>query len=261
MTEYLRDLLYPTSLSNKSLGELIACLKPYMFTPVVASLLESDCVEIPPKPMTVTYEPPVVVPAAPIVQEQFSTIFWCAYMIANGSTLPLAFRAKEERRIREDCVTRTSIADVKQRFPFLTLAQIQGLLQEIQMHQQTRNHSAESPATWYIWSIYYADSMPTLQIIYDRVYLELVSNNERRSPCKIVYDKKAQIYMIDSELSHSKLYQVTNLLKPINGMGSYKSFDLENFAVRLEINDANGLKKGELYKKIVDKIDDSLKVC
>jgi hypothetical protein len=167
---------------------------------------------------------------------------------------------REERRIREDCISRVSPAHVKQKFPFLTLSQIQGLLQEIQMYQQTRNRESESLATWYIWATYYADTMPSLTIIYDRVYIQLPGLLTNR--ITIVYDRNAQKYRIAS-VQEETLYPIVNLLKPINGVGSYKLPDLETFALQLglvEDDEVIGKKKGELYARVCESIARMLKI-
>jgi hypothetical protein len=286
MTEYLRDLLFPPELSNKSLGDVVALLKPFMIVaqvvappsvvvalpsaviqevvvPAVAStVVNTDKASVSGSSVAYT-KPAKTYSASTNLDPGLSSIFWCAYTTSHGGTelnLPLVMIPKEERRIREDCISRVSPAHVKQKFPFLTLSQIQGLLQEIQMYQQTRNRESESLATWYIWATYYADTMPSLTIIYDRVYIQLPGLLTNR--ITIVYDRNAQKYRIAS-VQEETLYPIVNLLKPINGVGSYKLPDLETFALQLglvEDDEVIGKKKGELYARVCESIARMLKI-
>ena len=311
MTEYLRDLLFPPELSNKSLGDVVALLKPFMIVaqvvapPSVVVALPSAVIQevvVPAVASTVVNtdkasvsgslvanalvtgssvavasvavasvtgssvaytKPSKISSASTKLDPGLSSIFWCAYTTSHGGTelnLPLVMIPREERRIREDCISRVSPAHVKQKFPFLTLSQIQGLLQEIQMYQQTRNRESESLATWYIWATYYADTMPSLTIIYDRVYIQLPGLLTNR--ITIVYDRNAQKYRIAS-VQEETLYPIVNLLKPINGVGSYKLPDLETFALQLglvEDDEVIGKKKGELYARVCESIARMLKI-
>jgi hypothetical protein len=290
MTEYLRDLLFPPELSNKSLGDVVALLKPFMIVaqvvalpsviqevvvPAVASTVvntdkasvSGSSVANAGSAVTNPYTKPSKTSSTSTTTTKLdpglSSIFWCAYTTSHGGTelnLPLVMIPREERRIREDCISRVSPAHVKQKFPFLTLSQIQGLLQEIQMYQQTRNRESESLATWYIWATYYADTMPSLTIVYDRVYIQLPGLLTNR--ITIVYDRNAQKYRIAS-VPEETLYPIVNLLKPINGVGSYKLPDLETFALQLglvEDDEVTGKKKGELYARICESIARMLKI-
>jgi len=292
MTEYLRDLLFPPELSNKSLGDVVALLKPFMIVAqvvalpsviqevvipavastnvtntnagsAVASVASVAVASVAVASVANAYTKPVKTSSTTTkLDPGLSSIFWCAYTTSHGGTelnLPLVMIPREERRIREDCISRVSPAQVKQKFPFLTLSQIQGLLQEIQMYQQTRNRESESLATWYIWATYYADTMPSLTIIYDRVYIQLPGLLTNR--ITIVYDRNAQKYRIAS-VPEETLYPIVNLLKPINGVGSYKLPDLETFALQLGLveDEVIGKKKGELYARVCESIARMLKI-
>lgn len=158
MTEFLRELMYPSGAASLSLDELYGRLKPFMYVqeqepqkevlkqvPDKPLAPEAPCLD---EPSVVKLSiPPIIVPP-PTPQKGFTSILWCAYTVAHGGTelnIPLSLLAREERKIREDCLNRVSPAMVKHRFGFLTLGQIQSLLQEI---QKTNKLAVESPATW-----------------------------------------------------------------------------------------------------------------
>ena len=321
MTEFLRELMYPSGAAGFSLDELYGRLKPFMYVPVLQQDLstkeplykelptkesltkdsstkeplykELPTKELPTKepvsnpilptkePVHVVKEPvvkreppvvkepsvkrepvvkrepsvelsipPIIVPP-PTPQKGFTSILWCAYTVAHGGTelnIPLSLLAREERKIREDCLNRVSPAMVKQRFGFLTLSQIQSLLQEI---QKTNKLAVESPATWYIWAVYYA-TMPTVQLVFGRTYI--VISSESPTTVQILYDKTRGIMRVVNDVNVSGLFQITNLLKPLNGVGSYTLLDLKQMAIQLELPVATSAKKTALYETIGDYI-------
>ena len=307
MTEFLRELMYPSGAAGFSLDELYGRLKPFMYVPVLQQDLstkeplykELPTKELPTKepvsnpilptkePVHVVKEPvvkreppvehvpsvkceppvkhappvkrepsvelsipPIIVPP-PTPQKGFRSILWCAYTVAHGGTelnIPLSLLAREERKIREDCLNRVSPAMVKQRFGFLTLSQIQSLLQEI---QKTNKLAVESPATWYIWAVYYA-TMPTVQLVFGRTLI--VISSESPTTAQILYDKTRGIMRVVNDVNVSGLFQITNLLKPLNGIGSYTLLDLKQMAIQLELPVATSAKKTALYETIGDYI-------
>lgn len=267
MTEFLRELLYPSSAASIGLDELYVRLRLFMFVPLptVQTTPEPNVVIAPVEPVIpitpnkVAVDPlppinvsvPPIVPPHPRISKGFTSILWCAYTIAHGCrelNIPLALLAREERKIREDCINSVSPGAVKQRFGFLTLSQIQTLLQEI---QQTKSRS-ESPATWYIWSVYYATTMPTVHLVYGRVCIHLLAPSAEAPTVQILYDKPQGVMRVVEDIDVSDLVQITNLLKPMNGIGSYTLLELKQMSTQLELPVAPTAKKTALYESIVE---------
>jgi hypothetical protein len=262
MTEFLRELMYPSGAASLSLDELYGRLKPFMY--VQEQEPQKDVLkQVPDKPLSPEATcldepsvvklsiPPIIVPP-PTPQKGFTSILWCAYTVAHGGTelnIPLSLLAREERKIREDCLNRVSPAMVKQRFGFLTLGQIQSLLQEI---QKTNKQVYDPPATWYIWAVYYA-TMPTVQLVFGRTFIEII-NSESTSTVQILYDKTRGIMRVVNDANIDGLFQITNLLKPLNGVGSYTLLDLKQMANQLELPVAPSAKKTALYENISEYI-------
>jgi hypothetical protein len=270
MTEYLRSLLY--SQSSIPIDELYDRLKPFMYIPEqevaveVVALPDVSAIALPDVSAVALPEPiitiPPVKPPAPKpvpVNIGFSSILWCAYTIANGGTelnIPQALIAREERIIREDCVNRVTPAAVKQRFGFLTLGQIQTLLQEVQMYNLTKHKVVESPATWYIWATYYGDRFPTVYLAYSNIQLH-IRGKEEGDAVKVLYDKSEEKYKVKLKrdcMEEETGVQVVNLLKPINGVGSYTISDLKQMAQQLDVQVEAGTKKNVLYERITEYI-------
>ena len=57
-----------------------------------------------------------------------------------------------------------------------------------------------------------------------------------------------------NDVNVSGLFQITNLLKPLNGIGSYTLLDLKQMAIQLELPVATSAKKTALYETIGDYI-------
>ena len=262
MTEYLRSLLY--SQSSIPIDELYDRLKPFMYIPEqevaveVVAIPDVSAIALPEPIITI---PPVKPPAPkPVpVNIGFSSILWCAYTIANGGTelnIPQELIAREERIIREDCVNRVTPAAVKQRFGFLTLGQIQTLLQEVQMYNLTKHKVVESPATWYIWATYYGDRFPTVYLAYSNIQLH-IRGKEEGDAVKVLYDKSEEKYKVKLKrdcMEEETGVQVVNLLKPNNGVGSYTISDLKQMAQQLDVQVEAGAKKNVLYERITEYI-------
>lgn len=268
MTEFLRELMYPSDAAGLTLDELCIRLRPFMYVPLgpIATMKSSSpgleqeevpaIVDSDPLPPIVVSVPPVVVPPISQVSVGFTSILWCAYTVAHGGrqlNIPLALLAREERKIREDCVNRVSPAAVKQRFGFLTLSQIQSLLQEV---QQTK-HKTETPATWYIWAVYYAATLPTVHLVYGRLCISIPcgsGSSDLTVPLQILYDKTQGTLQVVDNIDVSGLVPITNLLKPINGIGSYTLLDLKQMANQMDLPVAPSAKKTALYESISEYI-------
>lgn len=262
MTEYLRSLLYSPS-NTLSINELYDRLKPFMYVPEPEVTTTVAVATTLPEPVITV--PPVKPPAPKHVPTNigFSSILWCAYTIAHGGTelnIPTALIAREERAIREDCVNRITPAAVKQRFGFLTLGQIQTLLQEVQMYNLTKQkvHCGESPATWYIWATYYGERFPTVYLAYNNIQVHIQGKEDGvLSAVKVVYDKSEEKYKVCLKRDYVEEetgVRVVNLLKPINGVGSYTISDLKQMVLQLNMQIEAGAKKNALYEKITEYI-------
>jgi hypothetical protein len=263
MTEFLRELIYPSFAADLTLDELYGRLKPFMYIPRTETPSEADTEKQEHRRTAVSDQvslepavdapivsiPPIIVPPT----KGFTSILWCAYTVAHGGTelnIPLSLLAREERKIREDCLNRVSPAMVKQRFGFLTLSQIQSLLQEI---QKTNKLTCESPATRYIWAVYYAN-MPRVNLVFGRAFVELAPITAVATTVQILFDKPKGVMRVVHDANVCGLVQITNIVKPLNGIGSYTLFDLKQMATQLELPIMPAAKKTALYENISEYI-------
>lgn len=193
--------------------------------------------------------------------KRLNSLFWCIYIAIYGSS---DYEMIGNKYINKEIEEKSKIYDFFKKTPLkmkesnhkVTKVMIQEILSELMVQNKSSLLTMIAMAVYYNKIIY---------IIKNNSYLCFSNNmedtfsNDNLQNYIIVNYKNTDEYGIDLEVTQDKITNITNKMyqlegidKPLKGVSTYKSYELDDIAKKLGIfnNKTIAMNKNELYKEL-----------